>query len=151
MADNNGKSIRVKLNPAGDPDDELEPDEVIAEANEAMKDRWISILLQLSNSQRFATFVSSNFDIIDQIDDETKTIETYVIEKPTSVGPPLTMNQLWQLRKAIQFSGAKHVNSLFRDVMAVLGQTPPDVIATATDADVTAAIEQYSRKKKLDA
>ena len=136
------------LYPHGKPADDVVPEEVLAQANEVMKARWLSILIQLTNSARFNKFLEDNYTIGDRIDHENKTIETLVVEKPISVGPPLEMKQFWQIRKAIDLSGTEKVDEVFNAIMKALGQEPPGLVTSATEADVRAAA---AAKDELDA
>lgn len=130
---------------------DLVPEEVLSKANEVMKERWLSIFIQLSNSPRFLQFLEDNYVIGDKLDHEANTIETMVVEKPTAVGPALTLNQAWQIRQEIRFSGATNSDSLLKSVLKILGQEPPNLIMSATDADIKQAVDaEESLKKKLD-
>lgn len=123
------------------------PEEVLGQASEAMKERWLGIFIALNNHQRFRKMLDSNYIIRDVVDDEAKTIDTQVIEKPVSVGPPLTGKQLWKMRQALQANGCVDIDKAFNDVMKVLGQEDAASIIMSTDVDSA----QANMKRKLDA
>lgn len=149
MAD---EPVKLRVFPGEKQDEDLIPEEVLKEANGVMKDRWLSIFIQLSNSHRFTKFLEDNFVIGDNIDHEHNVIETLVLEKPTAVGPALALNQVWQIRQQIRFSGANNPDALLKNILKVLGQEPPEIITSASEADIKAAVAQEEDlKKKLDA
>lgn len=125
---------------------ELDADEVLSVAGDMQKDRWLAILIQLTNSHRFNKFLDDNFLIGDQIDEEAQTIQTLVVEKPIAVGPPLTAGQLTKIRMALSNAGVQEVDELFNKVLAILGQEDNSSgLVTPTGADIA------SLKGKLDA
>jgi len=109
-------------------EDAQEPGVVIADANEAQKDYWCEVLLQLTNSHRFNTFVEDNFEIQTFINDEEKTIDTRVIERPVSVGPPLSSGQLQEVRTILSLAGCNHPEAVFTAILKTLGQDAPEII-----------------------
>ena len=128
--------------------EDLTPDEVMDRASDAAKDRWIGIFVQLTNSHRFNKFLEDNYVIQDKIDEEKKTIETLVIEKPIAIGPQLSSAQLNEIRTLLKISGAKHPEGVFSAILKLLGQDGPTIIEATTGS-----IEELcgSLKGKLDA
>ncbi len=108
--------------------DERIPEEVLAAASDAAKDRWIGIFVQLTNSHRFNTFLEDNFIIQDRIDEEKKTIETLVVEKPLAVGPPLSPTQLTELRTLLKIANCTQPEKVFESVLKLLGQEENSLI-----------------------
>jgi hypothetical protein len=149
--DNTTPPVKLRVFPGEKQDTDLVPEEVLKDANDVKRDRWLSIFIQLSNSDRYTKFVEDNFVIGDKIDHEKQTIETMVLEKPIAVGPALALNQIWQMRQSIRFSGANDPDTLLTDILKVLGQEPPSIILNASDQDIQAAIDAQGDKSKLDA
>ncbi len=118
-----------------DNNDELDSEAVMEEANEVMKERWLSIFIQLTNSRRFNQFLDANFTIGDRIDEENRTIETLVVENPQAVGPKLTGRQLAGIRIAL--TKVDDVDETFNKIMAILGQHEVSNLVTASGEDVS--------------
>lgn len=98
---------------------------------EFKKDRLLNIFEQLFKSHRFITFFEKNYTIKDNIDHENKQIETLVIEKPESVGPPLTSGQLVDIKGILKVAGCKHEDKVFEAILKVLGQEETSRIVLA--------------------
>lgn len=127
--------MSTKQQMLGREETDIAPEEVIESASAIMKDRWVSILVQLTNSHRFNKFLEDNFVIQDIIDDDTKTIETRVIEKPLSVGPPLTSSQIHAIRKIVKLHGVEDVDAAYNAIMGALGQDDQPSIVLADSLD----------------
>jgi len=139
-----------RLDPTGDMDNEKPPEEVLEGAKQAAKDRWLAIFIQLSKSKRFKHYVLNNFDIIDNIDEETRTIETLVIEKPESVGPSLTSSQVQTMVTILKQYGCSSPTKAFSAIMAALGKGKVASIVPASMEDLQQIKDQDDAKKKLD-
>jgi hypothetical protein len=87
---------------------------------QAIKDYWLSIFIQLSNSSRFSDFVNKNFFIGTSVDEETKSIETQVVETPVAFGPTLELTQIAAIRKIL--GKDKTANKKVEKILEVLGQ-----------------------------
>lgn len=131
---------------AGAPETEgdLSPEEVLAQATTAAKDRWIGIFVQLANSHRFNKFLEDNYIIQDRIDAEKQTIETLVIERPIAVGPALSSAQLTEMQTLLKLSKCQHPEGVFEALLKLLGQDGPSIILANGEALNTL-------KNKLDA
>lgn len=97
------------------------------------KERLLHIFSELYKSKRYADFVDNNFNIVDQIDDENKTITTLVIEKPIAVGPKLSPSQIMRLQSVISSSGAKSTADTLKQILEVLGQEGNVILANEND------------------
>lgn len=75
----------------------MSEEETSKELEEFKKERWLYIFSELSKSERFKHFVEDNFNITDNIDHEKQEITTLIVEKPVSVGPPITNVQKAQM------------------------------------------------------
>lgn len=122
---------------------------------EAKKAFWDSVFFKLTDSDRFLKFVDANYDIGFLKDDDAKTFEITVIEKPVSVGPPLSAEQRFKLHVACMRAGAKEPLVLMGHIFKLLGQEPPSsIITSADDAELKRAVaeaeSQDSLKKGLD-
>jgi hypothetical protein len=106
---------------------------------DAKKEFWTAVLYRLTDSKRFLDFVDANYHIAVAKDDEKKTVDVNVVEKPECVGPPLTVEQLLKLRNAVNNNEA-----MFMRVLKILGQKEPTVLL-AHEKDL-----QEELKKKLD-
>jgi hypothetical protein len=148
MDNNNADDEAHKRILAGADHGDAIPEEVLGQASDVMKERWLGIFIALNNHHRFRKMLEANYIIRDVVDDEAKTIDTQVIEKPTSVGPPLTGKQLWKMRQALQANGCSDIDKAFNDVMKVLGQEDTGAgIIMSSDVDSA----QTDMKRKLDA
>lgn len=97
------------------------PEEVVEGLSQARKDRIIAIFYALAQSDRFNKFVDDNFDISDRIDDEAKTIETIVVEKPVSTAFKLTPNQTIKLMATLKRLGVDNASEGVMEVSRALG------------------------------
>jgi hypothetical protein len=100
------------LFPTGVPED-------LDRSSAAAKDRWLNIFIQLTQSQRFLSFIEKNFKIVDSIDHENKRIDTMVIETPVAYGPELELSQIAAIRKAI--GKRKDGNKVTEEILKILG------------------------------
>lgn len=117
---------------------------------EAKKKFWSEALMQLTESKRFLEFVDANYTIGIHKDDETKTVEVQVIEKPTVAGPPLTADQTFKLHVACARAGAKDPLVLLRQILRILGQEPPSaIISPSGEAELKQAIAAADAQDKL--
>jgi hypothetical protein len=134
-------------------EEDLDPNTVLAQANQAMKERWLAILIQFHNSKRYTDFIDNNFEIRDYINEEDKTIQTLVVEKPTAVGPKLAPGQIVKIHKLLTEHKAENVTDLVTKLFSILGQDEDvvNLIASANMDDVQAAAVQANLKGKLDA
>jgi hypothetical protein len=129
------------------------PEEVLAAASEYKKARWLSIFIQLSRCERFLKFTEMNYQIVDKIDEEKKTIDTTVYENPRAVGPPMEPRQRAKLYQLLRTHNAQHPQKLFQEIIDLFSQNEEKsaLIPSATAADVAAAAgDQDDLKKKLD-
>lgn len=122
---------------------------------EARKAFWDGVFQKLTESDRFLQFVDANYTIGVNVNEEEKTREVIVIEKPTVVGPPLSGDQRFKLHVACLRSGAKDPMALLTHILKLLGQEPPSkIITSADDAELKRAVAeaeaQDALKKGLD-
>ena len=115
--------------------------ETLKKVEEVKKQIWYGIFDQLSQSKRFIKFIDDNYSIVEERDEETKTIEIKVIEKPVAVGPALTSSQLVRLGKIMSTAGCKDVSGTMNKLLVALGQ---DEEASGLDLsnDVNKALKQ---------
>jgi hypothetical protein len=90
--------------------------------------RLLHIFMELGKSKRFTEFVDNNFDIVDQINDEEKSITTLVVEKPMAVGPQMSAKQVANIHKIIAASGTDKVGDTMRKLLETLGQDDSGLI-----------------------
>lgn len=102
-------------------EEDIDAEEVLARTNEAKKDRWLAIFIQLNNSRRFRTFLENNFVIADKIDDEQQ-VETVVIENPIAVGPALTLDQVTAVFSTLKLANCPRPKETCDKIFACLGQ-----------------------------
>lgn len=121
------KKIQSSATPEGLlPNVDLRADEL--SATEPVKERWWSVQKQFLQSHRFLEFLKNNYVIVDEINVEAKTIETLVVENPTSVGPPMSSGQLHEIQTLINMSGCKKPDKVFQRILKILGQDAPSLI-----------------------
>lgn len=108
-------------------------EEVLSSVNEAMKERWLAIFIQLTQSSKFKDFVNNHFDIHDIIDDTAKSIETRVIEKPFEIKYQLTPKQLISLRNVLAENKVKKVPKVMEELLAVLHHDHSSLILSSDD------------------
>lgn len=116
-------------------EEELDADKVLTEASDAVKERWLGILIQLTNSKRFNEFLENNYEIRDYVDEEAKSIQTLVIEKPQAVGPSLTSSQVAGLMRTLKLYGVREPERALKAIFGVLGQEERPVILDADGQD----------------
>jgi len=116
------------------PPEDATTQEVLDATSPAVKDRWLCIFIQLIASKRYKAFISANYDIADSINEEEKSIETLVIEKPLAVGPPLSPLQTMNIGKFLVDLKCQDVPSALQKFMAILGQDAP-AISLSTDIE----------------
>jgi len=92
------------------------------ELNAARQQRLLDIFVQLNKSKRFVDFIAANYLINSVIDDENKTIETTVIEKPISVGPKMSPLQVGKITTLIQACGSRNPVATLTELFNLLGQ-----------------------------
>lgn len=90
--------------------------------------RLLHIFTELYKSKRFVEFVENNYDIVDEIDEEAKTITTLVIEKPLAVGPQMSAKQVASLHKIIVASGTEKIGETMKNILENLGQDDSGII-----------------------
>jgi hypothetical protein len=129
---------------------DAEIDDQIVGMTEQQKDHWLAIFGGLSASPKFKEFVALNFDIQNVVDDEKKTLEVRVIEKPGAIIPKPTPNQIFKLHKTLISNGVKaeRATECTNQVLTILGQpvSSGSLVASATDADLKRVLD----KSKLD-
>lgn len=130
-------------------------DEVTGKTEEAKRIFWSQALMKLTESQRFLEFIDRNYVIGIHKDEETKTVEVRVVEKPVISGPPLSAEQRFKLHVACLRSGAKDPMTLMNHIFKLLGQEPPSkIISSVDDAELKRAVAeaeaQDALKKGLD-
>jgi hypothetical protein len=105
------------------------------------RDFWTNVLYQLTDSQRFLNFLDSNYSIVIQKNDEEKTVNILVTEKPTAVGPKLSGEQIFKMQATCMNAGAKDSADLVRRLLKILGQEDGRLVTTASDADLNKLIK----------
>lgn len=146
------EAFKSRLSPGGEIASVQTPEEILAAANAAKKNRWLAIFIQLSRCERFLKFVEMNYVIQDKIDEATNTIETSVYENPRAVGPAMQRAQHAKIYALLKMYGTRHADKVYKELMAVLGQNEdkPALISSANQADLDDAVKQASLKVKLD-
>lgn len=96
------------------------PESLKEDTPQALKDYWLSIFVQLANSERFSEFVNKNFHIVTNVDKETQSIETIVVETPVAFGPKLPLEQIAAMRKVLGKN--KNANKQIVAILEILGQ-----------------------------
>lgn len=116
---------------------------------EAKKNFWTGVLYKLVESKRFLEFLDNNYVIGVHKDDEAKTVDVLVTEKPVSVGPKLAGDQVFKIQAACMQAGARDTAALVKRIMGILGQEE-SLIISSSDADVRKGIDHDVLKSKLD-
>lgn len=113
---------------------EIDPavEEFLAKANDSQKDRLLAIFFALAQSERFNSFLETNFDIKDEVDHEAKTIVTRVEEKPAEP-IKLNANQRLKLATVLTKYGVTQTKEATDAVMAVLGDDSPIQLVSSED------------------
>lgn len=114
--------------------EELEVTE--AEMSQAVKEYYLSIYSKLAESKRFRDFIAANFDIRQEINEEEKTIDILVVEKPVAVGPALSANQILKLQGVLGSYGVVDTVAAVQAVMRVLGQEQSIIVTDTKDIKV---------------
>ena len=114
---------------------EMSLNDALEVSSENEIDRLLHILLDVLTTQRMQQFLALNFSVAVHVDHDAKLVETRVIERPVTVGPALTGNQLFQMRQQIVFSQATNPDALMKNICKILGQEPPSLVLSATEAD----------------
>lgn len=86
------------------------------------KEAYAAVMAELMKSERFLNFLANNFTIQKIVDEDEKSIEIRVIERPTSVGVPLTQIQLKDMYNACSSSGVINTRELMIKLLTILGQ-----------------------------
>lgn len=120
--------------PVVDEQEELEITE--AEMSQAVKEYYLSIYSKLAESKRFRDFIAANFDIHQEINEEEKTIDILVVEKPVAVGPALSANQILKLQGVLGSYGVVDTVAAVQAVMRVLGQEQSIIVTDTKDIKV---------------
>jgi len=146
------EQFKSRLSPGGEIASPMTPEDIIAYANAAKKNRWLAIFIQLSRCERFLKFVEANYVIQDKIDEETKSIETAVYENPRAVGPPLSRAQVGKMLAILKMYNCRKSDEALKRILATLGQEEdaPKIITSASTKDVKEAAAQTVLKDKLD-
>jgi len=131
-------------------------DEAVDAMPQTMKDLWIRTLFLLNQSDRFVEFMDKNFDIQQNVNEETKTIDLRVIElepeaKPPSTGITMDLAKSMKLQLYLKGCGVKNtadaakaiVSIIVGDNDTVVNDGPGIVAASAED------LKQELLKKKL--
>lgn len=106
------------------------------EMSQGKRDMYLGIFMELCKSHRFNKFLNDNFTFSQMVDEEKKEIDLRIIEKPTAVGPPLTVPQVQAIYKACSASGVIDTQGLVSKILAILGQEDPNRIILASDDDL---------------
>jgi hypothetical protein len=144
--------FKARLSPGGEIASPQTPEEILAQANAAKKNRWLAIFIQLSRCERFLKFVEANYVIQDKIDEETKAIETSVYESPRAVGPPLSRAQIGKMLATLKMYNCRKPDEALKRILSTLGQMDdaPAIITSASSKDVEEAAKQSVLKDSLD-
>jgi hypothetical protein len=117
---------------------------------EAKKSFWTNVLYKLVESRRFLEFLDANYVIGVHKNDEDKTVDVLVTEKPVSVGPKLAGDQIFKIQAACLKAGARDTAALVKSIMSVLGQEESLIIGISSDVAVQNGIDHDLLKSKLD-
>lgn len=151
MSENDTKSsedFKQRLDPCGIIPTPKEPEELLDDANETVKNRWLAVFIQLARCERFLKFVEANYQIVDRIDDENKTITTIVLQNNKAVGPPLELAQTAKIYALLKMYNCRNSQKAMNDILKVLAQDEdtPSIITSATEKDVDEAADESSIK-----
>ena len=118
---------------------------------DAKKAFWTNVLYKLVESRRFLEFLDANYVIGVHKNDEAKTVDVLVTEKPVTVGPKLAGDQIFKIQAACLKAGARDTAALVKNIMTVLGQEKNLIIGVTNDVEVQNGIDHDLLKSKLDA
>jgi len=150
------EEFKQRLSPGGEMATPMTPEEILAAANAAKKNRWLAIFIQLCRCERFLKFVEMNYVIQDRIDEKTQSIETAVYENPRAIGPPLSRAQVGKMLSVLKMYNCRKPDEALKRLLVTMGQPDdaPAIITSATQKDVQEAAEQVAEqidlKGKLD-
>ncbi len=118
------------------------------------KDYHLSMFMLLRQSQKFCEWVATNFTIQNAVDDETKTIELQVVEKPLEeVQDPFLVTDETAAKLAAMLRAEFTVHNpaaavrRFFDVLN--GKDEATLITGATDADLDKELKAHKASKIL--
>ena len=148
---------------------ELTPDEIKARAEQAKKDFYLAIFIQLNGFQRYQNFVEKNYNIEKGVDENSHQIHVRVSEKPELAQPIyISKSHIFAAHAACKRMGVKHPAPLLNLLVSVFSTPNPEEVSEpeepriipATEGDMKTVIDltknkafvqsQELLKKKLD-
>lgn len=127
-------------------------DDQVAAMGPAEKDLYLRMLFLLNQSERFTKFIDDNFDIHTSVNDEARSIDLAVIEKPDvkevafkTVGMELDVAKSLKAQMILKHNGCKNTAACLKSIVQILtGQSlddKPKLVTSATDADISAEVQ----------
>lgn len=110
-------------------------EELLEESSDAVKNRWLDIFIQLSNSSRFTSFIEENFDIIDRVNHEDKEIQTLVIEKPIDQDKSfeLDSHQKFKIYNILSLTKCPNLQDTYKAILSTLGNDSGIILASTVE------------------
>jgi hypothetical protein len=123
------------------------------------KDLYLRILFLLNQSERYIKFIDDNFDIHTAVNDEDKSIDLAVIEKPTVEQVDHKSHELGldtarslKAHMYLKSLGVEKSSEAVKKMYEIFGGTDENaIVASATDADISKEIKALRTAEKFKA